>query len=161
MLGLSSKSPEAAPAYEELDTIREPSNSNGVCDAPYIFTLTKQNKKKERKGKGDTEVLTTRIQYFAVPKDDTERAQGPADEEQPHDHTHKLSLSKFSCGDCSLPPPRTFQPHVHCDVCDAFLTRHQRVRNERFYCGMVAATVMFALLCGLMLAVVVSCTKRR
>ncbi|KAL4773273.1 hypothetical protein BDW60DRAFT_206565 [Aspergillus nidulans var. acristatus] len=128
MLGLSSKSPGAAPAYEELDTIREPNNSNG---------------------------------YFAVPKDDTERAQGPIDEEQPHNHAHSISLRKPRCGDCSLPPPRTFQPHVHCDICDAFLTRHQRVRNERFYCGMVAATVMFALLCGLMLGVVISCTKRR
>ncbi|KAL4745644.1 hypothetical protein BDW72DRAFT_198439 [Aspergillus terricola var. indicus] len=119
MLGLSSKSADAAPAYDELDTIREPNNSNG---------------------------------YFAVPKDDTERAQDPIDD---------LSLSKRSCGSCSLPPPRTFQPHVHCDICDAFLTRHQRVRTERFYCGTIAATVMFALICGLMLAVVISCTKRR
>ncbi|KAL4986523.1 hypothetical protein BDW68DRAFT_125522 [Aspergillus falconensis] len=100
--------------------------------------------------------------YFAVPKDDTEQAQGPIDEEQPQSHAHHyMPLSKTDCRDCSLPPPRTFQPHVHCDICDGFLTRQQKMRTERFYCGMVAATIMFALLCGLMLGVALACTRRR
>ncbi|KAL4995240.1 hypothetical protein BDV10DRAFT_135775 [Aspergillus recurvatus] len=97
--------------------------------------------------------------YFAVPTGDTERAQGPIDEEQPHGHAQHILLSKADCRDCTLPPPRTFQPHVHCDICDGFLTRQQKMRTERFVWGIVAATIMFALLCGLMLGVAIACTS--
>ncbi|KAL4972841.1 hypothetical protein BDW66DRAFT_154335 [Aspergillus desertorum] len=98
--------------------------------------------------------------YFAVSKDDTERAQSPIDEEQPHGHAHRHHLAEQNTlPRLPLPPAWTFQLHVHCDICDGFLRRQQMMRTERFYRGMVPATVMFALLWGLMLGIAIACTN--
>ncbi|CEL08195.1 hypothetical protein ASPCAL11346 [Aspergillus calidoustus] len=71
---------------------------------------------------------------------------------QPHEHQY---LGTNTTSTTTLPAPATFQPHVHCEACDGFLQRQQKMRAERFCCGMVAATFMAAFVCGLLLGVAI------
>ncbi|RDW67439.1 uncharacterized protein DSM5745_09305 [Aspergillus mulundensis] len=137
MLGLPSKTPESAPPYEALDAIeaqpREPNNPNG---------------------------------YSTISSTDPDPVR--ADEQHPlqHGYLHSHPRSpgppgRAGCRIDTLPPPSTFQPHTHCEVCDGFLTRQQRMRNERFICAMVTLGIISAILCGMGLGIVIARSRRR
>ncbi|KAL2814101.1 hypothetical protein BJX63DRAFT_392921 [Aspergillus granulosus] len=111
MLGLTNKSSDPAPAYEEL----EARSSNG---------------------------------YASVPRVDGEPLQ--------HQHQHQYLNHNSS----TLPTAATFEPHVHCEACDGFLQRQQKMRAERFCCGMVAATFMVAFVCILLLGVAIANSRK-
>ncbi|KAL4901182.1 hypothetical protein BDW74DRAFT_160473 [Aspergillus multicolor] len=143
MLGLPTKTPDSAPPYEELDAIeaqaREPDNPNG---------------------------------YSSISSTDPDPARIP-DEEQQHQHGYPRplpggpqphltnALGRTGCRIDTLPHPSTFQPHTHCEVCDGFLTRQQRMRNERFVCAMVTLGIISAILCGMGLGIVIAQSRRR
>ncbi|KAL2867374.1 uncharacterized protein BJX67DRAFT_381086 [Aspergillus lucknowensis] len=78
--------------------------------------------------------------YASVPQDDAHDAPESA-------HNHQYMDRNAS----NLPAPSTFQPHVHCEACDGFLERQQKMRSERFCCAMVTATFMVAFVCILLL----------
>ncbi|KAL2783300.1 hypothetical protein BJX66DRAFT_318792 [Aspergillus keveii] len=114
MFGLTNKSMDAAPPYEEL------------------------------------EAQSSSSRYASVPQVDEEPHVHP----HPHTHEHQY-LDQSTRSTTTLPAPATFQPHVHCEACDGFLQRQQKMRAERFCCGMVAATFMAAFVCGLLLGVAI------
>ncbi|KAL3465620.1 hypothetical protein BJX64DRAFT_285225 [Aspergillus heterothallicus] len=87
--------------------------------------------------------------YAAVPQVDEEPL--PHQHEHRHEHRHQYLNQNTT----TLPAPASFQPHVHCEACDGFLQRQQKMRAERFCCGMVAATFMAAFVCGLLLGVAI------
>ncbi|KAL2835432.1 hypothetical protein BJY01DRAFT_223705 [Aspergillus pseudoustus] len=88
--------------------------------------------------------------YASVPQVDDEAVH------QQHQHQHQYLTRHGS----TLPAQATFQPHVHCEACDGFLQRQQKMRAERFCCGMVAATFMVAFVCILLLGVAFANAKK-
>ncbi|OJI99709.1 hypothetical protein ASPVEDRAFT_148725 [Aspergillus versicolor CBS 583.65] len=98
--------------------------------------------------------------YSSVPQNDT-----IPDEEQAQGHHHAYlnecqSSSRRGCRSLNpLPPPSTFQPHVHCESCDKFIARQHKMRYQRFCCAMVSLTIIMAMVCGLLLGVAIANAK--
>ncbi|KAL3440158.1 hypothetical protein BJX65DRAFT_315071 [Aspergillus insuetus] len=100
----------------------------------------------------ELEAQSSSTRYAAVPQLEVD------DERHHHSHSHTHEhqyLDQSTTSTTTLPAPATFQPHVHCEACDGFLQRQQKMRAERFCCGMVAATFMAAFVCGLLLGVAI------
>ncbi|KAJ0413139.1 hypothetical protein BJY00DRAFT_68742 [Aspergillus carlsbadensis] len=94
--------------------------------------------------------------YAAVPQADEEMQENSTSQSHSHTHQHDHQyLDQTTTNASTFPAPATFQPHVHCEACDGFLQRQQKMRAERFCCGMVAATFMAAFVCGLLLGVAI------
>ncbi|KAL2818756.1 hypothetical protein BDW59DRAFT_181878 [Aspergillus cavernicola] len=99
-----------------------------------------------------------RNSYFSVPQNDIhDEEQAQPQEAQPEQPQHQHAyLNTASCRSNPLPPPSTFQPHVHCKTCDGFLERQQRVRTDRFNCAMASVTLMVAFICAMSLGIVMA-----